>query len=412
MENKWEYDYSGLYQSAYDPNPAGYTAGEPAQPAAYAQGTPQPPKNKNGGKRFLSGFLALALVAVVGFGAGYGGHMVAAKNDTPQVIYQQAASGNSASGTGTGNAAGLSTVINAISPSVVAITTEQMVTNSFWGGQEVVSGAGSGVIFTTDGYIITNNHVVSGAQQVIVQLSDDTEYTATIIGTDAQSDIAVLKIDATDLTAVVFGDSDTVQVGETVLAIGNPLGTLGGTATDGIISGLNRDITVDGNQMTLLQTNAAVSPGNSGGGLFNANGELIGIVNAKSGGDNVEGLGFAIPVNTAKQVALDLIENGFVSGRPALGITVVAITDAQTAMQYGVSTLGVYVQSVTAGSGADNAGMKVGDRIVSIGSALVEETADVTNALQSMAAGDTITVQVDRSRELITLEVTLGEKNA
>lgn len=408
MENKWEYDYSGLYQNGYTPAPASY---RPLPPEMGDQGPlgPEPPRRKKGrGKKIATGALALVLVAGVSFGGGYAGFKAASAGQTDRIVYQ-APTSTPAAGTGT-TASNLVGVINAVNPSVVAVTTEQMVTSNFWGGQQVVSGAGSGVIFTADGYIITNNHVIEGAQQIKVKLSDDTEYTAKLIGTDSQSDIAVLKIDATGLTPAVLGDSDSVQVGELSIAVGNPLGTLSNTATDGIISGLDREVTVQGNTMSLMQTSAAVSPGNSGGGLFNANGELIGIVNAKSTGEYAEGLGFAIPINTAKQVAQDLIENGYVTGRPALGITVISISDAQTAMQYGVSSLGVYVQSVTSGSGADKAGMKVGDRIVSVGSQLVESTSDVTNALKGYNAGDVVEVQVDRGRELMTLNVTLGER--
>ncbi|GKI13797.1 hypothetical protein CE91St44_02820 [Oscillospiraceae bacterium] len=408
MENKWEYDYSGLYHNGYTPAPGPY---QPLPPEMGEQGPlgPEPPRKKKGrGKKIVSGALALVLVAGVSFGGGYAGFKAASAGQTDRIVYQ-APTSTPASGTGT-TAANLVGVINAVNPSVVAVTTEQMVTSNFWGGQQVVSGAGSGVIFTADGYIITNNHVIEGAQQIKVKLSDDTEYTAKLIGTDSQSDIAVLKIDATGLTPAVLGDSDSVQVGELSIAVGNPLGTLSNTATDGIISGLDREVTVQGNTMRLMQTSAAVSPGNSGGGLFNANGELVGIVNAKSTGEYAEGLGFAIPINTAKQVAQDLIENGYVTGRPALGITVISISDAQTAMQYGVSSFGVYVQSVTSGSGADKAGMKVGDRIVSVGSQLVESTSDVTNALKDLNAGDVVEVQVDRNRELMTLNITLGER--
>lgn len=408
MENKWEYDYSGLYHNGYTPAPGPY---QPLPPEMGEQGPlgPEPPRKKKGrGKKIVSGALALVLVAGVSFGGGYAGFKAASAGQTDRIVYQ-APTSTPASGTGT-TAANLVGVINAVNPSVVAVTTEQMVTSNFWGGQQVVSGAGSGVIFTADGYIITNNHVIEGAQQIKVKLSDDTEYTAKLIGTDSQSDIAVLKIDATGLTPAVLGDSDSVQVGELSIAVGNPLGTLSNTATDGIISGLDREVTVQGNTMRLMQTSAAVSPGNSGGGLFNANGELVGIVNAKSTGEYAEGLGFAIPINTAKQVAQDLIENGYVTGRPALGITVISISDAQTAMQYGVSSFGVYVQSVTSGSGADKAGMKVGDRIVSVGSQLVESTSDVTNALKDLNAGDVVEVQVDRSRELMTLNIALGER--
>ena len=416
MENKWEYDYSGLYQNGYNPapptgsGPSGQMPGDGGMPGA-PMGGGEPPRKKRGiGKKVLAGVLALVLVAAVSFGGGYAGYLVASKNGGQTVMYQ-AASGGSATSTSSSTGGSLSDVASAVTPSVVVVTTEQIVTdNYFWGGQQVLSGAGSGVILTTDGYIVTNYHVVEGAQQITVTLHDDSTYTATVVGSDQQSDIALLKIDATGLTPAVLGDSDSVQVGEVVIAVGNPMGTLGGTVTDGIVSALNRDISVEGNEMTLMQTSAAISPGNSGGGLFNTNGELIGIVNAKYSDEDAEGLGFAIPVNTMKTVVQDLLENGYVTGRPALGITVITVGDVQTAMQYGVSSLGVYVNSVDAGSGAEAAGMKAGDRIVSIGTQLVESTDDVTNALKAYNVGDVVEVQVDRGRELITLQVTLGEK--
>ena len=441
MENKWEYDYSGSYPNSGggNPTPASYTpmgpAGEPSMgagsgtdytnsgtstpgfgPSAPMGGEPQPPRMKKSHprlKKVAAGALALVLVAGVSFGGGYAGFYVADKTSSARIVYQSANPSGTATSSTDGSASldPLVNVINSITPSVVEITTEQMVTTSygFWGGQQIVSGAGSGVIFTADGYIITNAHVVEGAQQITVKLNDGTTCNATLIGSDSQSDIAVIKIDASGLTPAILGDSDTIAIGETAIAVGNP-SNLGVTSTDGIISALNRSVTVEGNTMNLIQTSAAISPGNSGGGLFNSKGELIGVVNAKNADENAEGLGFAIPINTAKAVAQDLIENGYVTGRPVLGITVVSITDAQTAMQYGVSTLGAYVQSVTEGSGAANAGMKVGDRIVSVGTRTVTTATDVTNALQDYAAGDTVQVQVDRNGELITLNVVLGEK--
>lgn len=415
MENKWEYDYSGLYQNGYNPapptgsGPSGQMPGDGGMPGAPMGGGEPPRKKRDIGKKVLAGVLALVLVAAVSFGGGFAGYLVASKNGGQTVMYQAASGGSATSTSSTGGS--LSDVASAVTPSVVVVTTEQIVTdNYFWGGQQVLSGAGSGVILTTDGYIVTNYHVVEGAQQITVTLHDDSTYTATVVGSDQQSDIALLKIDATGLTPAVLGDSDSVQVGEVVIAVGNPMGTLGGTVTDGIVSALNRDISVEGNEMTLMQTSAAISPGNSGGGLFNTNGELIGIVNAKYSDEDAEGLGFAIPVNTMKTVVQDLLENGYVTGRPALGITVITVGDVQTAMQYGVSSLGVYVNSVDEGSGAEAAGMKAGDRIVSIGTQLVESTDDVTNALKSYNVGDVVEVQVDRGRELITLQVTLGEK--
>ena len=199
------------------------------------------------------------------------------------------------------------------SDSVVEIYTEFIV-NGWRMTQYVSEGAGSGVVISKNGYIVTNNHVIDSANKITVQLNDGTEYEAELIGKDSRTDIAVIKIDASDLKPAVWGDSDGLVVGELAVAIGNPLGKLGGTVTDGIISALSRDIEIDGHMMNLLQTSAAVNPGNSGGGLFNGKGELIGVVNAKSTGSDIEGIGFAIPANLAKSIADELIKNGKVEG--------------------------------------------------------------------------------------------------
>ena len=353
----------------------------------------------------------LVLAGAVGFGGGYLGATVAGGGS--RVVYQTVQR-DASSGDTTGSAASalsLTDVSSIVSPSVVAITTEVMTSSNTWfGGQYVESGAGSGVIMSEDGYIITNNHVVSGASNVTVTLQDGSTHPATVVGADSQSDIAVVKIDATGLTPAVMGDSDKLAVGETVLAVGNPLGELSGTVTNGIVSALNREVTVNNQKMTLIQTNASISPGNSGGGLFNAEGDLIGIVNAKSVSDNAEGLGFAIPVNTAIQVATDLIQNGYVSGRPVMGVTVVTISDAQTAAQYGVSSYGVYVAEVTENGPAAQAGVQKGDRIVSVDDTLIESNNDLTDLISSHAVGDTLNVQLSRDRQLMNVQVTLGER--
>ncbi len=213
---------------------------------------------------------------------------------------------------------------------------------------------------------------------------------------------------ATGLTPAVIGDSDSLAVGETTTAVGNPLGTLSNTVTNGIVSALNREVTVQGNDMNLIQTSASISPGNSGGGLFNANGELIGIVNAKSSSSDAEGLGFAIPINTAMEMAKQMIEKGYVA-RPAMGVTVITINDAQTAMQYGVSNYGVYIYQIASGSGAEKGGLKLGDRIISIDDVAVSSASDVQKYCQSKEVGDTVTLQVERDGKVISCEVTLGE---
>jgi serine protease Do len=358
------------------------------------------------------------VAAAVGFAGGYvGGRVGGSTGSGSQVVVQSVqrdTSALNATSTSTaGNDLTLPQVSALVSPSVVVITTEQVVysTWSWYGQSQVQSGAGSGVIISADGYIMTCAHVISGASNITVSIGDD-DYTATVIGEDDDSDIAIIKIDATGLTPAVMGDSDALAVGEEVVAVGNPLGELGGTVTNGIISALNRNVSVEGKNMSLIQTNASVSPGNSGGGLFNMAGELIGIVNAKSSDEDAEGLGFAIPINGAMEIAQDLLENGYVTGRPALGITVYAVSDSTTAQQLGVSSYGVYIVSVDEGSGAAKAGLQAGDRIVSVESIEVTTTDDLTNVIQEHAVGDTLSLTVARNGQILSFEVTLGEKSA
>ena len=287
--------------------------------------------------------------------------------------------------------------------SVVEISTET-VSNSSRMRQFVVQGAGSGVVITSDGYIVTNNHVIDGATSITVRLTSGESYDAVLIGKDSQTDLAVIKINATNLTPAVLGRSSDLRVGDLAVVIGNPLGELGGTVTDGIISALDREITIDGETMTLLQTNAAINPGNSGGGLFNVNAELVGIVNAKTSGSGIEGLGFVIPIDTAKSVISSLIENGYVSGRPSLGVELIDITDVSTAMYYRVSQLGVYV----AQSGNNN-DLQAGDLILKLNEQEVSSSADIKSILSDYAIGDQITVQVYRDGNRQNVVVTIQE---
>ena len=291
-------------------------------------------------------------------------------------------------------------VAQAALPSVVEIRTEAVANNTFY-GQYVTEGAGSGVIISRDGYIVTNNHVVSGASNITVRLTNGAEHQATLVGTDAQTDVAVIKINAEGLTPAIYGNSDNLIIGEITVAIGNPLGELGGTVTDGIISALDREITVEGENMVLLQTNAAVSPGNSGGGLFNSKGELIGIVNAKSSGENIEGLGFAIPINTAKPIISDLIEKGYVTGRPSIGVSVIEITTDYQKYMYKVSEFGVYIQSTV------NPELKTGDRIIAIDGNTVSTFAEIKAIIKQHKVGDKITVTVSRQNKIIDVNITL-----
>lgn len=411
MENNWEYDYSTLYRgqnsqpSAADPAPAGET------PPAWE---PQPRAKRRWPRRLVAGVLALAVCAGTGVAGGYFGAKLAggSGNGTNTVLYQSVE--RTSTSTGDKGDMTVADVVSLTASSVVEVSTEQLVTDNYF-SQRVLSGAGSGVIISEDGYIITNHHVINGASTITVRLHDKSEYSATVVGSDETSDIAVLKIDATGLSAAVMGDSDTLAVGEEVVAIGNPLGSLGGTVTNGIISALNRSVSIQSGgavvDMSLIQTNASVSPGNSGGGLFNMAGELVGIVNAKSADSEAEGLGFAIPINDAIAVAQDLLEKGYVSGRPYLGITYVAVTDASTAQQLGVSAYGIYIVEVIDGSPADQAGLEPGDRVISIDNTEIAAQEDLGTIVQSHAAGDTISITVARGGQMVTLNVTLGEQS-
>lgn len=381
---------------------------------SYSSAPQQPPvPQKKKGSKVLLRVLACVGVAALGFGGGLGGAVVASRAGLTgnQVVVQQVERSTDATAAGStdGTSMSVQQIASVVSPSVVAITTEQMSSSQTWfGGYYVQSGAGSGVIISQDGYILTCAHVVSGATSVKVQLNgSDASYDATVVGQDSTSDIAVLKIDATGLTPAVIGDSDALAVGEVAVAVGNPLGTLSNTVTDGIVSALNRQVTVQNNDMTLIQTDASISPGNSGGGLFNANGELIGIVNAKSSYSEAEGIGFAIPINTAMEIGQQLIENGSVA-RPALGVKIMDVTDAQTAQQLGVSTMGVYIVEVTKGSGADAAGVQAGDRVLAVDDTAVSDSSALKNYLKDKGIGDTVNLQVERDGKVLTLAVTLG----
>lgn len=288
-------------------------------------------------------------------------------------------------------------VVQSIGNSVVEISTSSVVNDSFF-HQYVTSGAGSGVIITQSndaGYIITNNHVVEGAKEITVRLTSGEEYSAQILGSDANTDLAVLRIAKTsgeNFTAAPIGDSTKLSVGQEVIAIGNPLGSLGGTVTDGIISALDRTVVIDGISMVLLQHNAAINPGNSGGGLFDSMGNLIGIVNAKTSDTGIEGLGFAIPINIAYEFF-----NRVMITEPALGIKVT----------YGSSNrvLGVYVTDIT----SENSEFRMYDRIVSVNGQSVSTAADYYAAIGALKIGDTVNISVIREGRQLNIMLTLQQ---
>lgn len=263
-------------------------------------------------KRSFKPKLLVLICLIVGFLGGLGGnylYQAISSNQNSSFVYKAASHVTTTSTSSSESELTTEEIAKKASPSVVSITTESKTTSAFY-GDYVTQGAGSGVIISSDGYIVTCEHVVSDASTIKVTTSDNKSYNATVIGTDASSDIALIKINASNLTAAVIGDSNKLTTGEKAVAIGNPLGTLSGTVTEGIVSATARDITIDGRKMSLVQTSAQVSPGNSGGGLFNKYGELIGIVESKSSSDtNAEGLGFAVPSNKAISVANTLKKN-------------------------------------------------------------------------------------------------------
>ncbi len=271
---------------------------------------------------------------------------------------------------------------------------------------------GTGVILSEDGLILTNTHVVSGCDSATVQLSDNTEYEAKLVGADELSDIAVLKIEASGLKAACFGESRDLAVGDKVAAIGNPLGeTFRLTLTDGIISAIERGISYKGHSMTLLQTNTAINEGNSGGALFNMYGQVIGITNMKmmSSYSSIEGIGFAIPSATACSIANSLIKYGEVWGRPSIGITVGAIP--KNVLEHYDLPQGLYVSAVQAGSDAEKEGIQPGDIITAVNYQPVTTTDEVNDIKNSLAVGDIMIFDIWRNGETMEIEVVLMDTN-
>ena len=351
--------------------------------------------------------ITLIACMVLSAAVGAGAYALAMSHFGGAVIDKTISTTNYNLAKATGSELSVQEIIAKNENSVVAISTESVATDS-WLRQYVTKGAGSGVIYSEDGYIITNNHVIDGANSINVTLYDGTQCDASLVATDEQTDIAVIKIDKKGLTPVTIGTMDNLSVGDLAVAIGNPLGTLSGTATEGIISALEREITREGKSMTLIQTSASINPGNSGGGLFDQYGNLIGIVVAKSSGSDVEGLGFAIPCDKVAKVAKSLVENGYVEGRPAAGINIVDLTSPQLAMQNGVSITGVYIQSVT-GENAKKAGLKAGDLIYYIDDVKVTDSAVLLKEIQSHEIGDVVEFTIVRDNDMKKIKVKLED---
>ncbi|MCU6755696.1 Putative serine protease HtrA [uncultured Eubacterium sp.] len=360
----------------------------------------------------------IVLCMIVSGGLGFGGAAAANAlfgNDTPS-----SAKAGSVKTTGytledaTGSNKTVQEITKEARPSVVEIKTESVSSDS-WMQQYVTQGAGSGVIITSDGYIVTNNHVIEGASKITVTTSDQQEYDAELVGTDPITDIAVLKIKAEGLTPATYGNSDQLAVGDMAVAIGNPLGELGGTVTAGIISALDRELAIDGKTMTLLQTDSSINPGNSGGGLFNGDGQLIGIVVAKSSGSDVEGLGFAIPINKAADVAQQILENGYVSGQPSTGMSYTESSGQSSTMDRlfnnGQSTTYVYIAAVD-GTNAQKAGFQKGDMVYAVDGTEITSFNTLSSIVTSHSVGDKLKFTIVRNGQKMDLTLTLEEKTS
>ncbi|MBE6875362.1 MAG: trypsin-like serine protease [Ruminococcus sp.] len=431
----------------------------------------QNPNNKNnGGKKFLKVVAAVAALAVVSvssvemyklFGKDNSNWTSSeseasitrdASSLTDSSVASSSTSSESSSSTASVNstanwinmaapedALSIPDIVEKAVPSVVGISAVFEYTpsaQSYWGfgfynyggnngttQTQQITGTGTGIVMTEDGYIITNAHCVydnesdykcGKAVSVSVVMGDDTEteYEAQVVGYDLETDLAVLKIDATGLTPAEFGNSDDLRVGELVIAIGNPLGfELQNTVTCGIVSALNREVTINEKDMTLIQTDAAINSGNSGGPLLNGYGQVVGINSAKMsstyGSASVEGLGFAIPISDAKEIIEDLINNGYVTGRPQFGITGVTVTESD-AERFSMPQ-GVYVYGVTEGSAADDAGIRQGDIITAVEGTETPDMDTLNEVKNQYNAGDTITITIYRSGETLDLQLTLQE---
>jgi len=415
MSNEF-HDENNLYHFSYrDPNAESHTesaAGSTVEPAAdpVMTDTPVQPKKHHGG---VGRVVALILsCAVISAACGFGGAILAQNGSrTGKTTVQQ--SNRTATTVNVKKVDGQTLmspaeVYASTVNSVVSINCSAVSTNIF-GQQTESASSGSGFIYTADGYIVTNQHVVANASSINVTLYNGDTYPATLVGSDSDYDVAVLKIDAKDLPAVTLGSSTDVNVGDTVMAIGNPLGELTFSMSQGIVSCVNRAINVEGTPFNMIQVDASINPGNSGGPLMNLYGEVVGIVSAKYSSyanTTVEGLGFAIPINDVQSIIKDIIENGSVGNKAYMTITAGTMTQ-QMAAQYKINaTEGVFVYSVEDGGAGDKAGLKLGDVITKLNDTQITSMEDLSAAKKGFKAGDTVTLTVLRDGKEITTQLT------
>ena len=389
------------------------------QPADRAP-TPEEPKRAGKSGFFRSAAAKVAAIvlacAIIGTGCGFGGAALYRSASRQTVTVQQSSrepvtvSVKQVDGqTKMEPAEVYASVVN----SVVSINTTSAGSTNIFGQTVETASAGSGFIFSQDGYIVTNYHVVKGATSVKVTLYNGDTYDAAIIGGDSDYDVAVIKIDASGLTPVVLGNSADVNVGDTVLAIGNPLGELTFSMSQGIVSCCDRAINVDGTPFNMIQVDCSINPGNSGGPLVNLYGEVVGIVSAKYSSysdTSVEGLGFAIPISDVQAIITDIIENGQVTGKAYLAIKAGTMTE-QMAAQYNIDiTQGVFVYSTESGGAGERAGLRLGDVITKLDDTAITSMNDLSAAKKSYKAGDTVSLTVYRGGEYITLELTFDQQ--
>ncbi|MBR4000234.1 MAG: trypsin-like peptidase domain-containing protein, partial [Clostridia bacterium] len=407
--------------------------GAPQQNGGQISYTPSYKKEKKKNtKPVTRGGIAVlcVLMLILSAGAGFGGAMLASRvypmnsasadhtansavsnSSDPVVIYKNVEDVATSTSTTSGENLTFSQVAAMVKDSVVEIVTE-FNNQSMW-YQYVTQGAGSGVVISADGHIITNAHVITNestgaiADNIIVRLTDASEYTAEAIAYDADSDIAILKIEAEGLQPALCGDSDSLAVGEDLVVVGNPLGELGGTVTNGIVSATQREIQMGGVTMSLIQTNAAVNPGNSGGGMFNMKGQLVGIVNAKSSGTGIEGLGFAIPINYALEISEQLLDYGYVRGKTMIGVAFQDVSGSNFFFYYDIKS-GVYVAELSEGYNDDV--LEVGDRIIAVNGKEITSSSDIKAVVSSCSVGDKIKFQLYREDKLMEVEVTCFER--
>ena len=415
MSNEF-HDENNLYHFSYrDPNAESHTesaAGSSVEPAAepVVTDTPVQPKKHHGG---VGRVVALILsCAVISAACGFGGAILAQNGSrTGKTTVQQ--SNRTATTVNVKKVDGQTLmspaeVYASTVNSVVSINCSAVSTNIF-GQQTESASSGSGFIYTADGYIVTNQHVVANASSINVTLYNGDTYPATLVGSDSDYDVAVLKIDAKDLPAVTLGSSTDVNVGDTVMAIGNPLGELTFSMSQGIVSCVNRAINVEGTPFNMIQVDASINPGNSGGPLMNLYGEVVGIVSAKYSSyanTTVEGLGFAIPINDVQSIIKDIMENGSVGNKAYMAITAGTMTQ-QMAAQYKINaTEGVFVYSVEDDGAGDKAGLKLGDVITKLNDTQITSMEDLSAAKKGFKAGDTVTLTDLRDGKEITTQLT------